>query len=288
LFRQAEAVAELAGLGKSFVRTGDVNLGQSRVHNLGAGGGDVSGEVNDSLGGIDVVAAGRVLAGLVTKPDNPGGFINYDGGSFRSISGGDFLAGDQKVIAIGRGNLLIYSVDGSIDSGKGSNTTVSAAQPVRAFNKFTGQVETLSRAPTSGSGFQQVTPPADVEPKLGLYAPNGEIRALDAFIKGGNLQIVAPAVKGADNIGGAAGVAPAAAPTVSLSLTPKVADTAAGVAQVADASDTKSKQASSSVLTVDLLGFGDAGATAAGASEATSEKEKDKDKEKEKEPRQTP
>jgi len=60
------------------------------------------------------------------------------------------------------------------------------------------------------------------------------------------------------------------------------------VAQVADASDTKSKQASSSVLTVDLLGFGDAGATAAGASEATSEKEKDKDKEKEKEPRQTP
>ena len=284
LFRQAEAVAELAGLGKSFVRTGDVNLGQSRVHNLGAGGGDVSGEVNDSLGGIDVVAAGRVLAGLATSPANPGGFINYDGGSFRSISGGDFLAGDQKVIAIGRGNLLIYSVDGSIDSGKGSNTTVSAAQPVRAFNKFTGQVETLSRAPTSGSGFQQVTPPADVEPKLGLYAPNGEIRALDAFIKGGNLQIVAPSVKGADNIGGAAGVAPAAAPTVNLSLTPKVADTAAGVAQVADASDTKSKQASSSVLTVDLLGFGDAGATAAGASEATSEKEKDK----EKEPRQTP
>lgn len=292
LFRQAEAVAELAGLGKSFVRTGDVNLGQSRVHNLGAGGGDVAGQVNDSLGGIDVVAAGRVLAGLTTSPANPGGFINYDGGSFRSISGGDFLAGDQKVIAIGRGNLLIYSVDGSIDSGKGSNTTVSAAQPVRAFNKLIGQVETQSRAPTSGSGFQQVTPPADVEPKLGLYAPNGEIRALDAFIKGGNLQIVAPAVKGGDNIGGAAGVAPAAAPTVNLSLTPKVADTAAGVAQVADASDTKSKQASSSVLTVDLLGFGESTATAAGASGANGDKANDKanekDQAKEKEPRQTP
>ena len=53
-----------------------------------------------------------------TASGNPGGFINFDGGSFRSISGGDFLAGDQKVIAIGRGNLLIYSVNGSIDSGR--------------------------------------------------------------------------------------------------------------------------------------------------------------------------
>jgi len=93
LFAQAAAVADLAGLGATFERAGDISLGQSRVHNLGQGGGDALGSANDALGGIDVIAAGQVLAGLPTSVNAPGGFISYGGGSFRSISGGDFLAG---------------------------------------------------------------------------------------------------------------------------------------------------------------------------------------------------
>jgi len=279
LFAQAEAVADLAGHGRTFDSTGDVNLGQSRVHNLAQGGGTTLGRADDSLGGIDVLASGQVIAGLPTPAGAPGGFINYQGGSFRSLSQGDFLAGDQKVIALGRGNLLIYSVYGSIDSGKGSNTSIAADVPTRVFNALTGQVEAKGKPPTSGSGFQKVQTPEDMTPVIGLYAPNGEIRALDAFIKGdANISIVAPTVKGADNIGGASGVAAPAAPTVSISLTPKVADTAAGVTQVAAAADSKSKQASNSVLTVDLLGFGDGNATAAGNTEPSKEQDKDKEK----------
>lgn len=259
LFDAARAVADLAGHGSTLAGDGDVNLGQSRAHNLGLGGGTALGGADDSLGGIDVLASGQVVAGLPTPSDAPGGFINFQGGSFRSLSLGDFLAGDQKVIALGRGNLLIYSVLGSIDSGKGSNTSQTADVPQRVFDPLTGLVESRGKPPTSGSGFQKVQTPADMTPVIGLYAPNGEIRALDAFIKGdANISVIAPTVKGADNIGGASGVAAPAAPTVSISLTPKVADTAAGVAQLAEASESKSRPPANAVLTVDLLGFGEA------------------------------
>lgn len=289
LFAQAEAVADLAGHGRTFNSNGDVNVGQSRVHNLGQGGGTTLGRADDSQGGIDVIASGQVVAGLPTSANAPGGFINFLGGSFRSLSEGDFLAGDQKVISLGRGNLLIYSVHGSIDSGKGSNTSIAADVPSRVFNDLTGRVESKGNPPTSGSGFQKVQTPEDMTPAIGLYAPNGEIRALDAFIKGdANISIVAPTIKGGDNIGGASGVAAPAAPTVSISLTPKVADTAAGVTQVAQASDNKSKQASNSVMTVDLLGFGEPGtATAAGDASAPAKADAKQD-DKSKDKRQTP
>jgi len=172
---------------------------------------------------------------------------------------------------------------GSIDSGKGSNTSTSSEVPQRVFNKLTGEVETIGKAPTSGSGFQKLQTPADMTPTVGLYAPNGEIRALDAFIKGdGNISVLANKVKGADNIAGASGVASAPAPTVSLSLTPKLSDTSAGVSQVAQEADSKAKSQASSVLTVDLLGFGDGPTTAAGTVESPAEKDKSKDKDKDK------
>jgi hypothetical protein len=283
LFEAAEAVADLAGHGSSYNSGGNVNLGQSRVFNLGQGGGTKQGTASDSLGGIDVLASGQVLAGLAAQKGDttPGGFINFQGGSFRSLSLGDFLAGDQKVIALGRGNLLIYTVQGSIDSGKGSNTSASADVPSRVFNKLTGLVESKGNPPTSGSGFQKLQTPADMTPVIGLYAPKGEIRALDAFIKGdAPVDIVAPTVKGGDNIGGASGVASAPAPTVSISLTPKLADPAAGVTQVNKEADSKAKAQANSLLTVDLLGFGDGPATAAGSTEPAAEKDKSKDKDK--------
>lgn len=287
LFNAAEAVADLAGHGRTFDSDGDVNVGQSRVHNLGQGGGTTLGQADASLGGIDVIASGQVVAGLPTPSGaQPGGFINFDGGSFRSLSLGDFLAADQKVIAIGRGDLLIYTVAGSIDSGKGSNTSATAEVPRREYIERLGKVVTRGQPPTSGSGFQKVQTPSDYTPVIGLYAPNGEIRALDAFIKGdANIDIVAPAVKGGDNIGGASGVAAPAAPTVSISLTPKVADTAAGTKELSEQGEAKAKAKASSLLSVDLLGFGD-GPSAAGPA-ATPDEQATK-KPDDKESRKTP
>ncbi|MFY9478358.1 MAG: filamentous hemagglutinin N-terminal domain-containing protein [Aquabacterium sp.] len=256
LFDQAAQVADLASLGVSFKREGNINLSKAKVHNLGLGGGG-SAVADNSLGGIDVIAPGQVTAGLPSAANQPAGFINFRGGSFRSITSGDFLAGDQKVIVVGGdntngGNIYIYTTDGDIDSGIGSNTSVAKPTPTRVFDPSAGRVVSLGQPPTSGSGLQIVNFPIGV---IGLYTPNGEIRALDAYIQGGKVELVARAVIGADNIANATGTTPPPPPTVSLSLTPKVADTATGVAQVAASADMRG-ESTSSVLTVELLGFG--------------------------------
>lgn len=278
LYDQAAQVADLAGLGASFKRDGNVNLANAKVHNLGLGGGDSS-VVNNALGGIDVIAPGQVTAGLPSAADQPAGFINFRGGSFRSLTSGDFLTGDQKVIVVGSdnahgGNIYIYTTDGDIDSGQGSNTNAAKPQPKRVFNPVSGRVVAQGRPPTTGSGIQVANFPTNV---IGLYTPNGEIRALDAYIQGGKVELGAQRVIGADNIANATGTTPPPPPTVSLSLTPKVADTAAGVAQAVDPANARAKEAPSSLLTVDLLGFGEDPTTPATAKDSDKDKRKDQD-----------
>ena len=284
LFKEAAGIVDLAGLGQSVDRQGLINLASSRVQNLAPGGGNASGSIDNSLGGIDVIAADKVLVGLPSNDGRAHGFVNFDGGSFRSLTGGDFLAGDQKVIVSGRGNLFIYATDGDIDSGKGSNNVASQATPRRFFNTVTQQVETKGQPSLTGSGFQTIQEPADVQPRIGLYAPNGEIRALDAFIVGGDVQVAAPVVRGADNISNASGVAPPAAPTVTISIAPKLADPQAGVEQAAERSGNgKSRGAGNSQLSVELLGLGaDGEAAAAGDARDNGGLKDAKDKDKEK------
>lgn len=261
LYEQAAQVVDLAGLGDSFDRSGLVNLADARVHNLAPGGGNTFSLIDNSLGGIDVIAADSVLVGLPSKDGKAHGFVNFSGGSFRSLTGGDFLAGDQKVIVAGRGNLYIYSTDGDIDSGKGSNNVVSQVVPRRVFNSLTGEVETKGQPPLSGSGFQSILNPADVTPVVGLYAPKGEIRALDAFIVG-KVELAAPVVKGADNI---AGQPPSSggAPAVSVNITPKLGNTQAGLEQATEAGNERKQASEDGKLSVELLGMGAEGEAAA-------------------------
>lgn len=271
LFQQAAGIVDLAGIGSSVDRQGLINLASARVHNLAPGGGNTLGSIDDSLGGIDVIAADKVLVGLPSTDSKAHGFVNFDGGSFRSMTGGDFLAGDQKVIVSGRGNMYIYATDGDIDSGKGSNNVVSQATPRRFFNPVTRRVETKGQPSLTGSGFQSIQAPEDIQPLIGLYAPNGEIRALDAFIIGGKVEVAAPVVKGADNISNPNGLAPAATPTISINFTPKLADTQAGIEQAAESSESrKQRSAGSAQLSVELLGLGAEGEAAATATSTST------------------
>lgn len=265
LFQQADRVIDLAGLGDSVNRSGLIDLANARVHNQAPGGGRVSGVIDDSQGGIDVIAADKVLVGLPSNDGKAHGFVNFDGGSFRSLTGGDFLAGDQKVIVSGRGNVFIYATGGDIDSGKGSNTAVSTTQPRRVYDKLLERVVTKGQPPLTGSGFQIIESPTDVSARLGLYAPNGEIRALDAFITGPQVDIAANRVIGGDNIANAAGLPPAPTPTISISITPKLGDTQAGVQQAAEAGEGRKQASADSQLSVELLGLGSEGEAAAEA-----------------------
>lgn len=270
LYEQAAQVIDLAGLGESFERGGLVNLADARVHNLAPGGGNAFSLIDNSLGGIDVIAADGVLAGLPSKDGQAHGFVNFAGGSFRSLSRGDFLAGDQKVIVAGRGNLYIYSTDGDIDSGKGSNNVVSQVVPRRVFNPRTGQVETKGQPPLNGSGFQSILVPADVArvAKLGLYAPRGEIRALDAYIISSNgPDMGSPVIKGADNISGQP-PSGGGTPTVSVNIAPKLGNTQAGLEQATEAGNERKLASDNGKLSVELLGLGAEGEAAAAAGAA--------------------
>jgi filamentous hemagglutinin len=283
LFKQAARAVDLAGLGDSFNFTGDIEISGSKVHTAAPGGGATVGVVDDRTGGIDLYTpGGKVLVGLTSVTDTlTRGLVTEQGGSIRSFSAGDFLVNAQKAFTVGKGNIVVYSSGGSIDSGKGSNTSVDAQDKGRVFNRKTGEVEPEPVVKLTGSGIQILADSqGQTKGKIKLYAPNGEIRALDAYIGGGDgVDIVAPKVLGADNITNAVGVAPSAPPTVSLNITPKAVDTAAGVQDVAESSESgkKSKQANS-ILTVELLGLGDevttapasaAGSTTAGNSVAT-------------------
>lgn len=277
LYEQAAQVVDLAGLGDEFERKGLVNLASARVHNRAPGGGNAFSLIDNSQGGIDVIAADNVLVGLPSKDGAAHGFVNFEGGSFRSLTRGDFLAGDQKVIVAGRGNLYIYSTDGDIDSGQGSNNEVSQVVPRRTFDERTGRVVTSTQPPLTGAGFQSILNPSDVTPVVGLYAPKGEIRALDAFIIG-KVEIVAPVVKGADNIAGqppSGGGTPA--PTVNIA--PKLGDTQAGLEQATQAGNERKQAGEDSKLSVELLGLGAEGeAAAAGAAKGDGQTEQGKRK----------
>ena len=268
LYAQAAEVTDLAGLGASFLSSGNVDLASARVHSLaqGAGTGDT---IDDSLGGIDVVSQGKVLGGFASAASDPHGFINYQNGSFRSLSEGDFLVGDQKVVVAGRGNVVVYTRNGDIDSGKGSNTNVVTTRPTRVYSESLGRVLTLAQPTLVGSGFQTD------DGEVGLYAPNGEIRALDAYIRGPKITVGSDRVVGADNLKGSNNAAAPAAAPVTINLPSKLVDTAAGVAQASEAADARnSKKAADSLLTVELLGLGEEGTAAGEPDECRARRDK--------------
>lgn len=259
LWSSIRDASELAGMGSSFVSTGDINLAGSKAQTRGAG--------DFSNSGIDLFApGGRVLVGynaLSANDRNPKVSVNRglitDGGSIRSFSDGDFQVNAQKAFVIGTGDLTIYSANGDIDSGRGSNTDVAVSDPVLK-RLSTGEVVVTTPPPVSGSGIGVVKDAQGMSAgQVNLLAPRGEVRALDAFIQGPSVNVPGPVV-GADNIKSAAPVGPAAAPVaVNLAVNAGLgSESAAGNAQTEAAKSREKPRDASSVLTVDVLGAGDA------------------------------
>lgn len=276
LWSSIREVSELSGMGTSFVSEGDINLAGSKAQTRGMG--DFTGS------GIDLFApGGRVLVGYNALSANDRkpevsvkrGLIT-NGGSIRSFSDGDFQVNSQKAFVIGTGDLTVYSANGNIDSGRGSNTDVAVSDPVLQ-RLSTGEVVVTTPPPVSGSGIGVVK---DAQGKsagqVNLLAPRGEVRALDAFIQGPEVNVPGPVV-GADNIKSATPVGPAAAPVaVNLAVNTGLgSESAAGNAQSEAAKSRERPRDASSVLTVDVLGAGEVDSalppTAAGKPDAKSD-----------------
>lgn len=257
---------ELAGLaGPLDFATGDINIVESKVHTQR--GGDISfyapaGNVN-----VGLSSSAQLVGGQVEKSQSERGVVAFNGGSIRSFSDGDFQVNTQKVFVIGQGDVMLWSSNGNIDSGRGSNNTVTVPAAVPTLDS-SGNVVFQIPPLATGSGIGILEPQdGNAEGAVFLYAPRGEIIALDASIRGPEINLGAEVVRGADNIVGGSVTGVAAAPVaVSVGALGAVASqgesrSAAGQPQ----SDPEKSEASrrNSILTVELIGLGD-GATGSG------------------------
>lgn len=268
IWAQVDQMLNLAGLAAGFEFKGDIKLTGSKIHTAGSG--------SFEQGGINLMTpGGQQVVGLSALSDkdrstavaSKRGLITKDGGSIRSFAAQDFQVNAQKAFVVGAGDLMVFSRTGSIDSGRGSNTDVSAYVP-RLRRLASGEVVAVTDNGTTGSGIGVLRNAQGVaEGDVKLYAPRGEIKALDAFIRnqGSGKVAVVGDVKGGDNLqGNVSGFSSGSNLGFALSVnTGLKEDTAAGNLQEVSAGQDAKKKASS-LVTVDVLSLGDGEAPAAG------------------------
>lgn len=260
------------------VSGGNIYTFQSSIQTYGNGSGN-------GQGSIDLWApGGTIVAGLTTpSKDTTIGVVTNAGGAISSVVSDDFSINQGKVLTAQGGDILIYSIKGSIDAGKGARTSISTPPPKRTpvidatTGAITGYVYTLP-AGAGGSGIQSLTSDPDGQgplptPQVGsifLTAPGGTIDAGEAGIRsGGNIVINAQTVLNGSNIsfGGsgsgvpapvtgslAASVASSGTNTNTSKSSEDAANSAAAAARAAAAAEGMQKP---SILTVEVVGFGD-------------------------------
>jgi hypothetical protein len=243
-----------------------------------------------TYGGSDIdlwAPNGDIYAGLIDRPPNTKtwGMVTNAGGSIRSVLSGNFVINQGLVLTARGGDVMLYSSQGDIDAGKGAKTDQSPVTRVKSpvtttidgATVTTGYTLELPPNPV-GKGIQTLTSDPDglgplPEPTAGniyLFAPAGTIDAGEAGIKsGGNILINAQRVLNASNIsssGTSAGVPVTASGSLAASVASSgsntntskssedAANSAAAAAKAAAAAEGMQKP---SILTVEVVGFGD-------------------------------
>lgn len=226
---------------------------------------------------------GRALVGI-DGGFNPGpgsGVITQGEGDINFFSQSDILMGQSRVFTTFGGNILAWSAAGDINAGRGSKTTVVYTPQRRVYDLF-GNVALSPSTPNTGAGIATLNPVPEVPPGyIDLIAPLGTVDAGEAGIRvSGSINIAALRVVNADNIqvqGESKGIPVAATVnTGALTNASATASSAASAAQdTVNRARAQARQNLPSVITVQILGFGDAGqsgggATSSGAGPATS------------------
>ena len=274
---QQDAALGEAAVAKVFTGTnrepGDITMYFSAIRTQGGSG-------------IDLLApGGNINAGLPT-PAAAGrdiGIYTTLGGGIRSYVKGDFNVNQSKVMTMQGGDILLYSLDGNIDAGRGARNSLSTQPPRRVaiLDPTTGQPTGLFTfippVDAQGSGIRTLTSDPDgagplQAPKPGdifLFAPRGFIDAGEAGIaSAGNVVVAALQVLNATNItasGSSTGVPVAAAGGVTAAVagaTNAAASATKSTDQaVRDLTETSKNPLGQgflpSFISVEVIGFGD-------------------------------
>jgi len=195
------------------------------------------------------------------------GILTEHGGSISIFTDGDVVVGTSRIFTLRGGDEIIWSSSGDIAAGAASKT-VQSAPPTRVLvDPQSGDVETDLAGLATGGGIGVLQSVSGVPPgNVDLIAPTGVIDAGDAGIRvSGNLNLAATQVLNASNIqvSGSSVGAPTvvAAPSITAALTTatNTAGAASSAAQEAakQAASQQSPQETPSIITVEVLGFGD-------------------------------
>ncbi|MCE2915254.1 MAG: filamentous hemagglutinin family protein [Rubrivivax sp.] len=247
---------DLAGQGDSQRFAGDIDLVASGVQTRR--GGSVTmlapgGQINVGLPGATPVRQNALL-GVVTVGES----------GVSALSDGDFQVNSQRVFVVGSGDVTVWSSNANIDAGRGANTAISSP-PLVARRQADASIGFELPAVTSGSGIGILAPPTGAfEGSVFLFAPNGEVLALDAQIRApGRVTLGATVVRGADNVQGGSVVGAAiVVPTASVSVPASAAPSTAGLGNAASGGTTAAPRERATLLLLELLGLGPEGGSA--------------------------
>jgi filamentous hemagglutinin len=233
---------------------GDLSLVFSQIKTF------ADGDINLAVPGgkVDVGLAGK-LGGVSKKPEQLGIVVQQQG-DLNILAKGDVNVNQSRLFTMGGGDIVAWSSKGDIDAGKGAKSAISAPKPVITIDDE-GNIKTKFPPIVSGSGIQAIG-----GGNVYLAAPEGVVDAGEAGISGGKIVIAATAVIGASNIqatGGTVGVPVAVSARVSLAGANSAAASASRAAAQsaedtndADEEEKKKKKKTVSIISADLVGFG--------------------------------
>ncbi|MBC7995271.1 MAG: filamentous hemagglutinin family protein [Rhizobacter sp.] len=236
-------------------------------------------------GGSDIdlwAPGGNIVVGLTSLPaGRTVGVLTTAGGAIRGVSSGDFNINVGKVLTAQGGDILLFSTQGSIDAGRGAKTSLTTPPPVRTVVTDEAGNQTVKvtiSSSAAGSGIQTLSSDPDglgplATPKAGdvfLFAPAGAIDAGEAGIRSsGNIVLNAQTVLNGSNIsssGSSQGVPVVATGSLASSLATSGSTSDSGSKAAQDAAKNAAEAARAatatgvqkpSILTVEVLGFGE-------------------------------
>ncbi|WP_168735268.1 filamentous haemagglutinin family protein [Pseudothauera rhizosphaerae] len=213
-------------------------------------------------GDIQLLApAGQIVVGVEgVVPPASAGVMTQGAGDIRMYSQGSILLGLSRIMTTFGGHIQAWSAEGDINAGRGAKTTVVYTPPRRVYDQW-GNVTLSPQAPSTGAGIATLNPIPEVPPgDVDLIAPLGTIDAGEAGIRvSGNANLAALQVVNAENIevqGEATGLPVVASVNVgALTSASAAANSASQAAQ--DMARNQTRQARPSVISVQVLGFGE-------------------------------
>lgn len=236
-------------------------------------------------GAIDLLApAGSVIAGVVStpaylrgRPASETGVFTVRGGAIRSLVRDDFQVNQGRVFSLGGGDITLVSQNGNIDAGRGTKTASSAPPPLLTTDANGNTALDISGS-IAGSGIATLQTRDDQRPaNVVAVAPRGIFDAGDAGVRStGEVQIAAAVVLNAANIAASGGISSGASVDTGglASAAPPPASSNATSAQDATARPATSSAKEALPLAVEVLGYGDAGASAPASDDEEDERRK--------------